>query len=228
MTFYKTIKDSIIKDNIYNFFENTKQVNWLAAAKTNKFFFHKDLKLPKNSWPHYSLIDIKPALTPTFSDYHVFMTHAPKVNGITLAHLHSFTPDKGASYLSLIPDSSIEIDSVSNAVISIIPIIIGLTRESILIGSDIYTTSHVLLDTPLRHYISVDMLPLQRHYENLYISLLDDFNKLNLQPKEIQEEYLCLENSLAQVAYKHKNMVYTSAVSVDLVYNEFVLNRYLK
>lgn len=151
------------------------------------------------------------------------MTHSPKNNGITLAHIHSFTPNKGMSYLSLIPDSSIELSSISNAMVSIIPIIIGLTRESILVESYMYTTSNILLDTPLEYYMSVDMLPLYRHYENFYI-LLDDFSNLNLQPEEIQKEYSCLENSLAKVAYKHKNMVYTSEVSVDLVYNEFVSN----
>jgi len=56
---------------MYNFFESTKQLNWLVTTETNKFFFNKDLKLPKIPKPHYSLIDIRPALTPTFSDYHV-------------------------------------------------------------------------------------------------------------------------------------------------------------
>ena len=116
--FYKTIKDNIIKDNLYNFFENTKQLNWLVVTKTNKFFFNKDLKLPKNSGLHYSLIDIKPALTPAFSNYHVFMTHSLKNNGITLAHIHLFTPNKGISYLSLILYSSIELSSISNAIVS--------------------------------------------------------------------------------------------------------------
>ena len=223
MTFH-----NIIKDNMYNFFESTKQLNWLVTTKTNKFFFNKDLKLFKNPKPHHSLIDIRPALTPTFSDYHVFMTHFPKNNGITLANLHSVTPNKGVSYLSLIPDSSIELGSISDTVISTLPIIMGLTREGILVGSDMYTTSNILLDIPIDHYIYADMLPLYRHYGNFCTLLLGDFNELNLSPEEIHKVYLRLENSLAWVAYKHKDMSYTSEVSVDLVYSEFVLNRGIK
>lgn len=156
------------------------------------------------------------------------MTHFPKNNGITLVNLHSVTPKKGVPYLSLISDSSIELGSISDAVISVIPIITGLTREGILVGSDMYTTSNVLLDTPIDHYICADMLPLYRHYKNLRTLLLDDFNNLNFSPEEIHNAYLRLENSLAWVAYKHKDMVYTSGVSVNLVYSEFISNRGIK
>jgi len=91
-----------------------------------------------------------------------------------------------------------------------------------------YTTSNTLLDTPIDHYICSDMLPLYRHYENLCTLLSDNFNKLNLSPEEIHKVYRRLENSLAWVAYEHKEMAYTSGVSVDLVYNEFVSNRGVK
>jgi len=88
------------------------------------------------------------------------MTHGPTDGSIVLANLHSVMHGKGMSRLSLVPDSSMEFGSTSDVFLSSLPVVIGSAREGILLGSDMYTTSTVLLHRPLSNYISADMLPL--------------------------------------------------------------------
>lgn len=224
MTLKERLLNNIIKNNLYNFFESTQHLNWLTAEKAQKFFFKADLASPNWAPRHFSITSLKPALTPAFSNYQVFMTHSPTDGSIVLANLHSVMHGKGMSRLSLVPNSSIEFGSGYDVFLSSLPVVMGLAREGILLGSDMYTTSTVSLHTPLSNYISADMLPLSEGYNTFCTSLLADLNQINYPSKQIQDDYNRLEESLGWVAYLHKNKVYSSEVSVDLVYNQFISN----
>jgi len=152
------------------------------------------------------------------------MTHHSTDGSIVLANLHSVMSGKGMSRLCLIPDLSIEFGNTSDVFLSSLPIVMGLAREGILLGSDMYTTSTVLLNTPLSNYISADMLPLSGGYNTFCTSLLADLNQINYPSKQIQDDYNRLEDILGWVAYEHKNEVFSSEASVDLVYNQFISN----
>jgi len=91
--------------------------------------------------------------------------------------------------LSLVPDPSIEFGNAPNLLFSSLPVVTGLAREGILLGSDMYTTSTALLNTPLSNYVSVDMLPLSGGYNTFCTWLLVDLNQINHPPKQIQDDY---------------------------------------
>jgi len=68
------------------------------------------------------------------------------------------------------------------------------------------------------------MLPLSGGYNTFCTSLLADLNQINYPSKQIQDDYNRLEDILGWVAYEHKNEVFSSEASVDLVYNQFISN----